>query len=255
MDSDAGVYHGSVAHTWDSMQGEFGDAYRRETIHPFISSLLDALGARAFIDLGSGNGCTLRYMERFGVDRLVGVEASPELVELARGYGGPKSRSAYVCGDMSSVSVLARSAVLCQGSGPILAASLFGVQDCSDLGGFFASLRAILTPADSLLLVFEDPAGMLAGDHKYALRSGAHVTSDGRTVQFVEWLGSGVHYGRGEGGVRNRIVTHLRTVEEYVSAAVDAGFKLRDCPIPHPASSKFNFLFFSVWPAPSGPAS
>lgn len=241
--TDAGVYHGSVARTWDLIQGELGDPYRREVIHPFVASLVEALGVTSVLDLGSGNGCTLRWLERSRVNHLVGVEASAELVELAKGYQGTTGRSAYVHGDMSSSAVLAHAALMCEGGSSTLALSLFGVQDCSDLRGFFTSLRAVLTASDALLLVFEDTAAMLSGKHKQARRSGAHVTSEGRLVQFVEWLPAGENLDGGREAERGkRIVTHLRTTDEYVRAAGDAGFELRDWPTPHPESTKFNFL-------------
>lgn len=238
---DGGIYHGSVARTWDSIQGELGDAYRREVIHPFVSSLVEALGVTSVIDLGSGNGCTLRWLEQTRVNHLVGVEASAELVELAKGYLG--GRSTYVCGDMSSSTVLAHAALMCEEVGSTLALSLFGVQDCSDLRGFFVSLRAILTASDALLLVFEDTAAMLSGEHKQARRSGAHVTTEGQLIQFVEWLPAGENLVSDQESERGkRIVTHLRTLDEYVRTASEAGFELQDWPTPHPESAKFNFL-------------
>lgn len=240
---DAGVYHGSVAQIWDSIQGELGDSYRRDVIHPFVAALIDALEVRSVLDLGSGNGCTLRWLEQAGVNqRLVGVEASADLVELAERRWGAAGRSSYICGDMSSLTVLRRAALMCGGGNSTLALSLFGVQDCADLRAFLASLRVVLNASDALLLVFEDPAAMLMGEHKFARRSGAHVTRDGRLVQFVEWLPGGETPELGADGRGQRVVTHLRSIEEYVQVASREGFELTDWPVPHPESTKFNFL-------------
>jgi ubiquinone/menaquinone biosynthesis C-methylase UbiE len=99
--------------TWyDDRQGEEGDLWHRTLIDPGLFARLGELpkGTRV-LDLGCGNGYIARRLARRGA-RVVGVDASAELIERARARerAGPLG-IVYHCADAAHIPMVADASV------------------------------------------------------------------------------------------------------------------------------------------------
>src|SRR5438477_930567 len=68
---------------WDAHQGE-GDQFQRVLIRPATERLLEPRPGMTVLDVGCGNGAFSRRLAELGA-RVVGVDFSAHLLELARG--------------------------------------------------------------------------------------------------------------------------------------------------------------------------
>lgn len=261
QEQDAGIYAGFVAERWDRLQGEYGDIYRQATLHPLVGRLAEQVGADRIVDLGCGNGCTLRYLAGHGNRFLTGIEASVELVSIAESYESIDPRGIkYLVGDItdsqSEVWATVRGETDCR----TLFIALFAAQDCEDLNAFFLSLMSCMSTCDSLLVIHETPLSYAPESrHRFAER-GQIIEAVGLDdpIQEIRWLPIGdgnpssIFAGTPEASFDTlAVTTRFRTRNDYLSCASRAGLRPvpdgaeeLDAPSLSGSQAKFGALFF-----------
>lgn len=194
----------SLAYEWDELQGEYGDVYRRELIHPAVAANLALLGPGRVLDVGSGNGTLSRYLASRGW-KVVGIEASSTLVDLAEAYSGP--------GDVAYLRADARHAVVTGEFDAVV--SLFSHQDIGEIDDVYEIASSTLRPGGLVLLVGEELHEVLATT-EHSLSSRKWIDHTGaRRRQEVTWTG------RMSGPA---VQTTIFAASEYTDAAARAGF-------------------------------
>jgi len=227
----------ALAERWDRLQGENGDEFRRHVIHPFVAAQVMADRATTVVDLGCGNGCTLRYLGAAGNLRLIGVDSSPGLVELAGLYEEKTPLGltyATVAVDAAST-VDEISAILADAGAAterVMFVALFSAQDCADLPRFFDNISRLAKPGESLLLVFESETSFdPSTSHTTTVRTWKYSLRSSERRQVVSWLPvestspTSVFAGtieRDETVIS--LVTHFRTDADYVAQGRSVGF-------------------------------
>lgn len=233
----------SMAERWDRLQGEFGDVYRQEVIYPKLREWVTEHGVTACVDLGCGNGCTSRMLsQKLNVTPL-GVDSSPEMVDLAELYetrnvsvrtsdtrprylvaavdnpapGDDYGRIASLVGELRE-----------QHPGRLGLVALFTAQDCGNLSGFFEVAARLLHPCESLFIVYE-ARGSFDPTEEHSVTQRAWKYSFRRAVertQVVIWLPVAVtapsSLFASDPPDRHppiNVETHFRILDDYRSAA------------------------------------
>ena len=90
-----GVQQNSSASAWDmhaslydEIQGETGDAAHELVYDPVINEVIGSVTGRRILDAGCGNGCWARRLAG-RASTVIGVDASAELIKLARAKVNP----------------------------------------------------------------------------------------------------------------------------------------------------------------------
>jgi 2-polyprenyl-3-methyl-5-hydroxy-6-metoxy-1,4-benzoquinol methylase len=208
-----------AANPWD----EYAEAYARVVAQreqddpedsPLLTRLLECLGdvaGRDVLDAGCGEGFLARILAARGA-RVTGIDLSPRLIQLAR-RKDPSGTIDYRVADLSRPL-------------PELAGhfdrigSLLALNDVADHRGFAATLASLAKPGARAALAFNNP-------YSFLVRGEEHV---------ADYFASGA---RGVYGGMSRLLGgtvryYHHTLEEYVDAFLDAGFRLAKlADVPH----------------------
>jgi SAM-dependent methyltransferase len=200
---------------WDASAAAYGQFIaRRERTDleqdPILSRMLDLLGelaGRAALDACCGEGFLARVLAAHGA-HVTGVDLSPRLIELARAKD-PQHTIAYHVADLSCP--LPSFAARFDRIGSHLA-----LNDVADHRGFAASLASLARPGARVVLALNSPYSAVVRGHV------ADYFANGAL---------GFYGGLAEQGIRAHY--YHRTLEEYLDAFLDVGFrvaKLVDVP-------------------------
>jgi 2-polyprenyl-3-methyl-5-hydroxy-6-metoxy-1,4-benzoquinol methylase len=77
------THWGKVAEWYDQLVGEEGSEFHRDVIFPGVLRLLAVQPGEAILDVACGQGVFCRLLSQHGA-KATGVDASPELIKLAR---------------------------------------------------------------------------------------------------------------------------------------------------------------------------
>ena len=268
---------GHLAERWDRLEGEYGDQYRTEILHPFVEDWIRAAKARCAVDLGSGNGCTARWVAHRAGVRVLGVEHAPAMVDLAELYEAATPRSVryrLASIDTPAGTELAEDVRHLRGAEPdgaVAFYSLFGAQDCADLAQFFTTLSTLMNTGERALIVFEtDSSFDPSAAHSMTIRTWKYSLRAGERMQIVSWLPAHTTNPTSlfatAGPDRDEVisvVTRFRTSADYTRAAGQAGFLLRSrghvelprrpvtpAELRYSRTPKFEFADFEYQPTP-----
>ncbi len=138
-----------VADWYDKLVGDEGTDYHRHVVLPAALRLLDPQPSERVLDLCCGQGVLCRQLALTPVGQVVGVDASPSLIEAAKQRGGgPKLR--YFVADARKLGDLANGTF--DGVACVMA-----VHDLEDIEATFRSMAAALCPGGRAVLVFMHP--------------------------------------------------------------------------------------------------
>jgi SAM-dependent methyltransferase len=177
---------------------------------PLLAQLGDVAGQEV-LDAGCGEGFLSRILAARGA-RVVGVDLSPRLVELAGQKPSPGEAITFRVGDLSAPH-------------PDLAgrfdavASYFVLNDVEDHRGFAETLARSLKPGGRAVLGFNNPYD--------------YVTRKGHGSAYFETGGA---HPCGLSTVGVPVFFYHRTLPQYLDAFLDAGLRLtRIVDVDHPA--------------------
>lgn len=133
---------------YDQRQGERGDDFHSQLVLPAVARQLQARPGQRILDVCCGQGVLGRFLAEAGME-VVGVDASPSLIEAARVRAGHRER--YVVGDARTL-----DAVL-PGQRFDHAAVVLALQDLDPIEPVFAGLRALVKPGGRIVVVMTHP--------------------------------------------------------------------------------------------------
>ena len=139
----------NVASWYDRLVGDEGSDYHRQVILPAALRMLAPEPHERVLDLCCGQGVFCRLLAQHGVDKVVGVDASGELIAAARQRGPSGVR--YLVADATRL-----GPDVADGSFDA-AACLMAVQDVDDLDGLFGSLGRALRPGGRAVIIMMHP--------------------------------------------------------------------------------------------------
>ena len=166
-----------------------------------LLELLGALDGKVVLDAGCGEGLLARILAARGA-HVTGIDLSPRLIELAREQDGDGAID-YRVADLSQPLPELDSRFDLIGSYLVL-------NDVQDYRGFASTLAALAKPGGRLVLAFNNP---------YSSVVRAHI---------ADYFASGtlgIYGGLAQQGIPASY--YHRTLEEYLDAFLDAGFRLR----------------------------
>jgi SAM-dependent methyltransferase len=247
-----------LAERWDRLQGEFGDRYRRILLHPFVEGWMLQNGFRSCVDLGCGNGCTARALvDSKAVDYVLGVDASSQLIDLARLYESratsrskserplhyvvartdlPENAEELVGEQPFGRIQAAVSNVRRQHTGRVGLISLFGAQDCENLDGIFQVVSALIRPDELFLIIFESPTSFNPDSTHTSTHRAWRYSLRRRIspVQIVTWspvtatqVDSLFADSGPDLGAPIAVDTNFRQLKDYAAAASRCGLSLK----------------------------
>ena len=191
-----------------------------ETATACLLGLIPQPTGAEVLDLACGQGLATRALAGAGARRVVGVDASAAMIELARTHDSPPGLS-YVQDDAQRLTRFDDAGfdgVTCQ----------LGLMDIPDLDATLASVHRVLRPGGWFAIVIGHPCFLAPGALTAMVAGRPAVTVTGYFDERF-WRSTNPN------GVR-RAGNHHRTVSTYLNALVRSGFRLEavDEPIAGP---------------------
>lgn len=138
---------GDVAPWYDQLVGESGSEYHREVVLPGVLRMLAIEAQERAVDVACGQGVLCRILHERGA-RVVGVDASRELIESARQRG--PGEIAYLVGD-------AREPALLEPNSFDAAACVLAIQNIHPIGPVFAGVSRALREGGRFVIAMMHP--------------------------------------------------------------------------------------------------
>jgi len=140
----------AVAAWYDKLVGESGSDYHRNVILPAALRILDPKAGESIIDVCCGQGVIIGPLLDAKVTKVTGVDASPRLIESAKGRFGADNRVSLVVADACKPGAWAdgkNDAATC----------IMAVHDVPDILGLFKNVAGALKPGGRAVMVFMHP--------------------------------------------------------------------------------------------------
>jgi SAM-dependent methyltransferase len=164
------------------------------------------------LDIACGQGLATRALARNGARRVVGVDSSRAMLEIARRHHEPGDRVAYRHDD-------ARMLATCDGASFDLVTCQLGLMDIPDLAATLHAVGRVLRPGGAFAFVIGHPCFL-------APNARPTTTADGRpAIEVSEYLDERFWRSSNPDGVR-RAGNHHRTLATYLNALVAAGLAI-----------------------------
>ena len=204
---------GSLSEAWERNAADWAkwtrvpghDVYHERLNWPAFRDLLPGAGRRT-LDIGCGEGRVGRALQSEG-HRVVGIDSSPTLLELAREAGGYEQ---LVCGDAAALPWEERAFDL--------AIAYMSLQDVDDLPAAVAEIARVLEPGGLLCLAIVHPLNRPEAleDYFRQHRFAEELECDGLSMTF-----EGID----------------RPLEIYTRALARAGFVIEELREPRPSEA------------------
>lgn len=143
---------------YDERQGQEGDDFHRDLVLPAVLRQLQAQPGQRVLDCCCGNGVLGRHLAATGV-RVVGVDASPSLIESAQERAG--SHESYVLGDAHALPDLL------SGESFDHAALVLALQDLDPINHVLHGCAQAVRPGGRLVVVLTHPCFRLPKYHHW----------------------------------------------------------------------------------------
>jgi SAM-dependent methyltransferase len=135
-----------VASDWDIQVGEEGDRNRRLNSDPVLWQFAGDVAGLDVLDAGCGTGYLSRILSQRGA-RVIGVDFSPRMIEVARGKSSDIDYRIDSCCELKTVD-----------SGSVdLVVSNYVLMDLPDLSSAVAAFSRVLKPGGIAVVVFSHP--------------------------------------------------------------------------------------------------
>jgi ubiquinone/menaquinone biosynthesis C-methylase UbiE len=132
---------------WDTLQGEYGDIYRRNVINPKLKLLFKSVANKTVLDLGCGNGCISRFFNKEGAN-VIGIDKFDSMLTIAKRY--TKQNIIYKKYDLDIT-----NSAIGNGNFDIIIAS-FSFQDCNNIKNPFKTIKNNLSKEGKAIIIYEN---------------------------------------------------------------------------------------------------
>lgn len=139
-----------VAAWYDQLVGKHGSDYHRHVVLPAAMEMLGSLEERKVLDLCAGQGVLVPLLLEKGAKEVVGVDASPRLIDAARRRFENDGRVSMVVADACGDGAWADGSF-------DRAANLMAVHDVPDLPAMCRNLCKALKPRGRFVAIFMHP--------------------------------------------------------------------------------------------------
>jgi len=143
-----------VADDWELQVGDDGDSNRRLNSDPVLWRFAGDVAGRDVLDAGCGTGYLSRQLAARGA-RVIGVDLSPNMIDIARRRGGDIDFRVDSCSSLASVADASVDLVV----------SNYVLMDAPDLDGAVASFARVLRAGGAAALIFSHPCFPQGGAH------------------------------------------------------------------------------------------
>lgn len=209
-----------VAAWYDKLVGESGSDYHRHVILPAALRLLAPKAGESVIDVCCGQGVLAAPMLAAGIDRLIGIDASPRLLDAAKSRHRNEQRVSWIQADACQPGAWANGS-------HDAAACLMAVHDVEDIGALFANIRRALKIGGRAVVILMHPC--------FRIPRKSHWGWDGdQKIQFrrLDSYGTPIaipittHPGKGTG---EETLFHHRPLADLLNALAGNGLALAAC--------------------------
>jgi ubiquinone/menaquinone biosynthesis C-methylase UbiE len=183
-----------------------------------LLDLMPPVAGATVLDVGCGQGLATRAVAQAGARHVVGVDASAEMIALARehtapgGGHGARTRVEYRVDDAQTLATIADATfdgVTCQ----------LALMDIPDLDATLRAVHRVLEPNGWFVLVIGHPCFLAPNATPVELPDGRRAVVVSEYLEETFWRSSNPN------GVR-RVGNHHRPLSTYLNAIVRAGFAL-----------------------------
>jgi SAM-dependent methyltransferase len=193
-----------------------------ETAIDCLLRLLPPLDGAVVLDLACGQGLATRALANAGADRVVGVDASEQMVALARRYGASEGCDvSYVVDDAQALAAFDTASfdgVTCQ----------LALMDIPDLDATLAAVRRVLRDGGWFAFVIGHPCFLVPDAETISRPDGRAAVAVSRYFDERFWRSSNPD------GVR-RAGNHHRMLSTYLNALIRSGFAVEAVEEPRAA--------------------
>jgi SAM-dependent methyltransferase len=212
--------------TWSDIAGWYDELLRagsgpHETAVECLLRLIPQLEGASVIDLACGQGFASRALAARGAQRVIGIDSSDAMIEIARRTGVPAGTISYQVGDAQRLNSFVDDnfdGATCQ----------LGLMDIPDLDAALSATYRVLKPGGWFVFVIGHPCFLVPDAQNATARDGRPAVS--LTGYFEErfWRSTNPH------GVR-RVGNYHRTLSTYLNALARIGFHLDAVEEPRPS--------------------
>ncbi len=203
-----------VAKWYKKWAGAEGSEHHKRLAIPAAMDLLGPLKGSSVLDIGCGTGVLARHVTSRGA-AYVGVDASPKLLEFARGHAAPGA--AFYLGDASSL------ASIPQIKPESFDAAIFmlSIQDMSPLSDILKSAAWALKPRGRMVIVMTHPCFRVPRQSGWGWDEGRKLTYR-RVDRYMTPLSVPVRPVAKE-GAPSALTSFHRPIQDYVNGLAELG--------------------------------
>lgn len=212
-----------VASWYDKLVGDDGSDYHRNVILPATLKLLDLKPGERVLDLCCGQGILTRSLAEFKPAEIVGVDASPKLIEAAR-QRSTTAKAKFLIADVCTNNAWADGKF-------DVAACIMAVHDLEAVDKLFLHLSQALRPGGRAVLVFMHPCFRIPRQSHWGWDEEKKIQYR-RLDRYGQPLSIPIatHPGRGTG---EQTWFHHRPLAVYLNALGAAGMAVTQCEELH----------------------
>jgi ubiquinone/menaquinone biosynthesis C-methylase UbiE len=209
--ADTGPSWSDIAAWYDDLVE--GGSGPHETAMNCLLELVPDLHGAVVLDIACGQGIATRALAKAGASRVVGVDASERMIDLARRRNSAaRSDVSYVVDDAQRLAAFddhGFDGVTCQ----------LGLMDITDLDATLSTVRRVARPGGWFVFVIGHPCFLVPDAEQVVMADGSPGVSVTGYFEERFWRSPRPNAVR-------RVGNYHRTLSTYLNAALHCGFRL-----------------------------
>ena len=211
-----------VAAWYDQLVGETGSDYHQHVILPAALKLLDVQPGERVLDIACGQGVLVRPVLNAGAAAVVGVDASPKLIQAAQQRFTRERRARFIIADARQLSQALRK------EPPFdAAACIMAVHDFDPIEPMFAGVGSLLRPGGRLVVTLMHPCFRIPRQSSWGWDESTR-TQYRRLDRYHTPMQIPISVSPGSDPSQHTAYFH-RPLDHYFRAIADAGLAVRAC--------------------------